>query len=189
MPIASLKGSMVEYGSCCKLIVLLSILSCQSNLGYARHRENCGVAAFKYVIDGYGITHSTPEADAIGEKESISLMQMRSLFEAEGLAGESFVLSRRPSRRLTALLNRLAKKDCQVILLLPVTDERRTDVDVPGHYFVVDNWGVEVADLIVPHALSFRTVDLSKLVASKEPVAIQFVFRPYDQVLYAPVGL
>lgn len=151
--------------------------------------ENCGVAAYRAVLKGYGLSSNIePDVETVNvsNAKSISLREMRAMFEKLDCSVRIFRFDESPSTALISYLNRLHQGSCQAILLLPTELDHVPDRERPGHFWVINGYADGRLNVFDPQSGKSATVTIDRLIHSPA-ASVMFVFRPFDGLLYAPI--
>jgi len=156
-----------------------------SSRGYCadESKVNCGWAATELVLQNYGVFPLSESTQASGTQATFSLEDVRNRFVDAGFLVESYRFRDAPQ----SMLRRLNDGSCQALLLGPVGLTTRFDSEMPGHYFVVSSWSPDSLQVIDPITVESHTFNSSVFANDSCEAYIQFVTRPFDRLLYAPL--
>ena len=151
---------------------------------------NCGVASFSLGLQAFGMEEGPGSKEKVSRLESapsISALELCELFEGEGLSVNTFLLGPTTGSFLATSLQRLQQGSCCAVILVPTGTDARADKLSPGHFLVVKRCNSEGIETVDPQSGQLISFDFDRIRAAEAPALIQFVYRPYDRFLYAPI--
>ncbi len=167
------------------LYIALSGLVTYSSHGLSADevKVNCGWAATDLVLQSYGAPLLNESSTINKSQATFSLEDTRRSFVEAGFQVNTYRFRDAPQ----SFLRRLSNGSCRGILLAPVSEATQFDTVTPGHYFFVSDWSPESLQVIDPISVESHSFKSSVFANDSCEAYIQFVTRPLDGLLYAPV--